>query len=490
VSRAALLSVGLLVLSGVAFAGVARVPVFVDEANNVLGGCLIARGVVPYRDTFFHHFPLPYYLLASLGEQGACSVSAARYLGLAALTLAIATFAWIARQPLVPLALLLVMLSGPAYYLQRYLAETVLAAGMILSLALLTERGRQLGGAAGFALRFVALLVLTSSSQIGLMMACVLGPLMLLGSAGRRFSVLGAGVGALLVWPAFFVTQGALRAFVDQAIVFNVQVYGSYLDVHLTSPTALLWQTLAFLRHRFSFGVDWLAGQDADASAAPFAAAFELGLVVLLGAVVAMSRRDILFRLAVCLLLPLAVARDGFHLSPFVVLAAVACSQLMGGVIERSRVVQATAVIVAILALRIYFLFLPTELDAPDELAASLRPDSRVLQHTGPDDAVLFLPMSPDGYLSDDRRPGSFYSFFLPWQAAVPGAEDRLIADIEQNEVAVIVLDQETAVWEKYQFGEYAPRVRDHILSTYHPVDSRDPKRARIFVREGVRASR
>src|ERR671918_287568 len=85
VSSAALVSIGVLLLSSLAFAGVARVPVFVDEANNVLGGCLIARGAVPYRDTFFHHFPLPYYLLASLGEQGACSVIAARYLGLAAL---------------------------------------------------------------------------------------------------------------------------------------------------------------------------------------------------------------------------------------------------------------------------------------------------------------------------------------------------------------------------------------------------------------------
>jgi hypothetical protein len=201
-----------------------------------------------------------------------------------------------------------------------------------------------------------------------------------------------------------------------------------------------------------------------------------------------MSRRDLLFRLAVCLLFPLAVARDGFHLSPFVVLSAVACAQLMGGLIEHSRFVQVSAAIVAILALRIYFLFLPTELHAPDELAASLRPDARVLQHARPDDTVLFLPMSPDGYVSHDRRPGSFYSFFLPWQAGVPGAEDRLIADIEESEVAVIVLDQQTAVWEKYQFGEYAPRVHAHILSTYRPLDSRDPNRAHIFVREGASA--
>jgi hypothetical protein len=485
VSQATLASVGLLVASSLAFAGVARVPVFVDEANNVLGACLIARGALPYRDVFFHHFPLPYYLLASLGEHGACSVIAARYLGLASLMVAVAGFAWLTRHPLAPLALLVMVLSGPAYYLQRYLAETVLSAGLILTLALLTERGRRLDGAAGYGARFVALLVLTSSSQIGLMMACVLWPLMLAGSAGRRRSVLVSGTAAVLTWPAFFAAHGALGAFVDQAFLFNTRYYAPYLDVRLTDPVALLWQTLAFGRHRFSFAVDWVAGQDVKATVETFAVGFELALVVLLGALVVMSRRDVLFRLAVCLLVPLAVARDGFHLSPFIVLSAVACAQLIGGVIGRSRLVQAAAVVVAILALRIYFLFLPTELDAPDELAASLRQDELILAHAGPNDSVLFLPMAPDGYLSHDRAPGSFYSFFLPWQADVPGAEERLIADIERNPVAVIVLDQETEVWGTYRFDEYAPRVYAHIRETYRPLDSRNRDQARIFVREG-----
>jgi uncharacterized membrane protein YbaN (DUF454 family) len=483
VSSEALLAVGLLALSGLAFAGVARVPVFVDEANNVLGACLIARGSVVYRDVFFHHFPLPYYLLASLGEHGACSVLAARYLGLAALTLAIATVAWIIRNPLAPLALLVMTLSGPAYYLQRYLAETMLSVGLILTLALLTDRGCRLGGPAGHGLRIAALVILTSSSQIGLMMAGLLMPLMLVRAVGHRAWLLATGAVALLVWPAVFAAQGALQAFVDQAILFNTQIYSAYLDVRLTSPVALLWQSLAFVRHRFSFVVDWIAGQDVDASAASYAAGFELALVVLLAALLVMNRRDVLFRLGVCLLFPLAVARDGFHLSPFIALSSLACAQLMCGVVGRSRLVQAAAVTVMILALRIYFLFLPTELDAPDELAASLRPDSRVLQHASQDDTILFLPMSPDGYLTHDRRPGSFYTFFLPWQAEIPGAEDRLIADIERNQVAVIVMDQETAVWDKYQFSEYAPRVYAHILKTYRPLDSRDRHQARIFIR-------
>jgi hypothetical protein len=96
---------------------------------------------------------------------------------------------------------------------------------------------------------------------------------------------------------------------------------------------------------------------------------------------------------------------------------------------------------------------------------------------------VLYLPIAPHGYLADARRPGSVYTYFLPWVADVPGAQERLISDIEAQQVAVIVLDQQTAIWDQYRFSSYAPAVYAHILSHYRPVDSNDRRKARIFVR-------
>ena len=72
------ISTGLLVLAFFTFLGIARSPVFVDEADNVMGACLMGRGALIYRDFFSHHFPAPYYALAALGEAGACSVLAGR----------------------------------------------------------------------------------------------------------------------------------------------------------------------------------------------------------------------------------------------------------------------------------------------------------------------------------------------------------------------------------------------------------------------------
>ena len=482
-----LVPTGVLLLALLAFWGVVHVPVFVDEADNVLGACLIGRGAQLYQDFFSHHLPMPYYVLAAFGEPMSCSVLAGRLVGIVSLTLAGAAFVRIAHNPAAAFALLLLALTAPLYYLQLYLAETLVSVGLIVSLALLTDQGRRLRDPVSHGLRFVGLTILAWSSPIGLMMAAIMVPLLIVGASRRFVGVAVAGAAAMLVWPAALLIHGSLPAFVDQAIVFNTQVYSRFLDVELTNPLSLLWQSLQFVRHRFSFVADWMLGQKTDATAASYAVGLELALVLLLGLLLVRTRKERLFRLGVCLLLPLTMARDGFHLAPFVVLASFACAQLLSVVPGRSRLIQAIVLTLAVIAVRIYFFYLPVERDAPDELAESMEPEARVARQLTPADTVLFLPIAPQGYLALDRQPGSFYAFFLPWQAALAGAEDRMIADIERNKVAVIVLDQDAQVWEKYRLSDYAPRLVAHVMAMYRPLDGGDRHKARIFVRNDGR---
>jgi hypothetical protein len=59
-----------------------------------------------------------------------------------------------------------------------------------------------------------------------------------------------------------------------------------------------------------------------------------------------------------------------------------------------------------------------------------------------------------------------------------------MIGDIEANRVSVIVIDQEAAVWGRYRFRDYAPRVYAHVTANFRPVDSSDRRRAKIFARD------
>jgi hypothetical protein len=475
--------VGLLLLALLAFWGVAHEPVFVDEADNVMGACLIARGEHLYRDFFSHHFPMPYYTLAAFGEPLSCSVLAGRLVGIVSLTLAGAVFVKIARNPGAALALVIVALAAPAYDSQLFLAETVLSAGLIVVLAFLTDHGRRRRDLVSIGLRCIGLTILAWSSPIGLMMAAVVIPIMIVGAGRPLTPIVATCAVSLLVWPLSLLLRGSLSAFFEQAILFNIQVYSTFLDVSLTSPQSLLWQAFSFVRHRFSFVVDWMIGQKTDASPATFAVAFEFLLSLVLVVLLTRARKERFFRLSVGLLVPLTVAREGFHLAPFVVLASFGCVQLLP-VAGRSRLIQGALVAIVVVVVRLYFFFLPLELGSPDKLAQSMEPETRILQTLAPDDTVLYLPIAPQGYLSVDRRPGSFHTSFLPWQAALPGAEQRVIDDIEQHRVAVIVLDQASLVWDKYRLSDYAPRLVAHIMSTYHPLEGGDRRKARIFVRD------
>jgi hypothetical protein len=477
------LAAGLLALSLLAFVGVLHAPVFVDEADNVLGACLMSRGTLVYRDFFSHHFPAPYYALTAFGESIACSVLAGRMVGVLSLTVAAGLFAWTSRNAAAPAALLVMALTAPIYYLQLYLAETYIAVGLIATFGLLTDHGRRLRGPLGHTPRLAAMTILVSSSPLGLMMAVIIMPLLVVGAGRPYVPAIVTCVASLMVWPAVLAIQGTLPAFVDQAILFNTQIYSKYLSVELTNPLALLWETLAFFRHRFSFGMDWLIGQETEATAANFAAGFELFLVVLLGTLLICRREERLFRVGVLLLVPLAVARDGFHLAPFIALASFACVHLLSPVVGRSGRLQLLAVAIALIALRIYFFYLPDRPGETSGLARSMQPERQVVRNSASTDTILYLPLAPHGYLADDRRPGSFYTGFLPWQADIPGSEDRLIADITRNRVQLIVVDQEALIWDKYRLSEYAPRLVAHIMTHYRPLDGGDKRRARLFVR-------
>jgi hypothetical protein len=153
--------------------GVMRLPTFVDEADNVLGGCLMARGAVIYRDFFSHHFPLPYYLLSLFSAPFDCSVLFSRVLVVALLGVGSLAFYAVSRAPATLLAPVIVAMAAPAYYAHLYLAESFIGLGLLLVVPLSLDRAAGIRPRLYLSLLYVGMLVLVSSSPIGLMLACI-----------------------------------------------------------------------------------------------------------------------------------------------------------------------------------------------------------------------------------------------------------------------------------------------------------------------------
>lgn len=104
---------------------------FGDEYDNMLGGKLINEGILPYRDYFSHHMPLPYYLGAVINLISGPSPLNFRYVFL------IILYAWLLlfhknlrklTSPKVSLLFIfLIALINPVIWSHMLLAETLIA---------------------------------------------------------------------------------------------------------------------------------------------------------------------------------------------------------------------------------------------------------------------------------------------------------------------------------------------------------------------------
>ena len=97
-------------------------------------------------------------------------------------------------------------------------------------------------------------------------------------------------------------------------------------------------------------------------------------------------------------------------------------------------------------------------------------------------DKIWAAPLNPIIYFNLRREPANKNIFYLPWQAAVPGENERVIADLENGKVKVIFADLESSVW-GFKFKDYAKPVYDYIKQNY---DKAPEYGSNVYIRKKV----
>lgn len=211
---------------------------FVDEADNLTIGSLLANGQVLYRDVFTHHFPFPYYWVAGIVSLFGKSLLAARLSLWAFQILVLGILMHLSRRPLaIGLAALVWAVFRHHYWgnlvLYDAFSATALMALFVITLLILenqlTPRRRHLwlfGGLVAVALYSDPRTVLA----IG----------MILLFTGIKDYKIGLRLGlyslaCLSAYGLYLILSGTLTDFVENALLFNIFVYGKY-----TSTTSSL----------------------------------------------------------------------------------------------------------------------------------------------------------------------------------------------------------------------------------------------------------
>lgn len=121
---------------------------FGDEQENFVASWLVQQGLVPYRDFFFHHAPLPYFLGSPLFLWKAAPWSEFRWLVFGWFVI-VGSLTWKLVSPrlkaVVGFSWLGLALMAPALQLQQYLAESLMMP-LVVSLFFLLVSYTQSGG--------------------------------------------------------------------------------------------------------------------------------------------------------------------------------------------------------------------------------------------------------------------------------------------------------------------------------------------------------
>ena len=430
-----------------------------DEADNLLGGVVLAQGGSLYVDYWSHHMPLPYVLAGALG------LVVQTFLAFR-LAFALVLFGyWLALKRILqstafgsrvmPLAVL-VVLASPMIHAQMLMAETLVGYFAIAALLVLVYRIIPGERSTGLALLvgLLALAMVFASLMAVYLAGTILVMLVLLYRNQRRAGataslILMGGVAALIL----VLPRGPMTA---QVYHYNADTYAPYFGNPDTG-----WKVSAGFFHYFE---------------AIVRGSFEQPLAIVFVAVtwflvaISVYRRRYALALLVVLVTVLSFYplyggfRGKVHLTDHY-LIGLAIVAIAAHQVHRLRVAQYIVVglvipgtIASLIALGSVLTTASsppfTNTKGEDFLAAFLQPDETVW--IGPMDFHRALRFA-------DYR-ASRHSYLAPWTAADPTTTAQLLTDLQTGQPIVLAIETD---WRGYRIADYAPTLMNWISDHY-----------------------
>jgi hypothetical protein len=488
-SLEARLLVPLFVLAGVLlFADAVRE--FEDEADNLLGAVLIARGARLYADYFSSHMPFVYYLSALPALLGAWTIDDFRLFSNLLLLAATAWIAWSFR-PYLPEGVMLTW-AVIAVFAHRIQWGEMLHAGTVAGFGVLTA-GLLFYTRPGlrFSLRdklalSLAVFVAVQSSQLGifplaLLAICYLFVLAFgrrgeswsarLREGGSTLAIVAAPHLLLLGW---FAAIGALPAFVYDAYLFNQRFYSLYLMNGSTLGMLHDWEA----QYRTYLLLNLVR---------PWTIDFYLMVAVFGATVLTWLRRRPLAAIVFYLFIALTRVRaeGSYYLSAYLCVALClvwAVSTLTHWTRPARWGSAIAAAVFAVLSLG--FVVNVSRLYDFTRHPAYRSPYASVVSAiTQPGERIMVAPYDPYLFLATQRLPATRYGFYFPWQAADSTMQADILTELDQARPPVVVFMQNERINGQYRTGDWGRPMLDELEREYVAVAPADPLLGNVFVR-------
>ncbi len=466
---------------------------FGDEADNLAVGALVREGYTLYRDVFSHHFPLPYYWMAAVVAIFGRSLFAARFSVLALQIGAFALPMTLGRDRLaLGLAALGWSLLRPFYkgnmVLYSSLCAPALVVVFILTLGLLLDHRPPRWSemiVVGLAGAFAILCDPLAVYAVAIALMCLL-----IEHPKRGWAAAGACALAGALTVGALATANALDDFWREAILFNAQTYGKYLD---TNPVRLKELARMALTGLEIFDRVWwhanplrpIPTQYTQFDQWVFTGLLYRAACLALTALLAWRRA---WRPAVFVYLfsaaALVINKWDFRGQPFVLTALVALALVLAGLykpLSAHRAARVAALCVGLgpalagawLGLRVGFSLVAFRQSLSPQTFRPWREQAEQMRALSCHHPEARLGVYPGGgsvyaYFFSGMKPVSRYVFMWPWVAEVGLGE--VIQALDEEGALALVVRQEAIVWERYDTRVYLRPLDEFLQTHYVPI--------------------
>ena len=472
-----------ILISGIIGYSLIHLGTFTDEADYILGGCLISEGKVIYKDFFAHHLPVPFYFSAFLSSLFGCKIYLARYIVVLLQIIAFWLSYKVSKNIFVLLFLPVYLLLSPFYYAHYFISEVFISIGFMLLAPLIFYPDR-LKGMAFLLMYTVGLAFIVNANQIGIVIGLLVFLYFFITYKSFRIKILIASFLTIVPTLLILLLQNNFKEFIELGVLFNVNIYSKYLKGTMTNPVDIILSLVMYIRDRFILITDALFTDNKLLGYSFFAYLLESILFLSFFYYIFKGKLSILLKGILVVILVLSIIRyenDPFHILPYVFLSLFILAEVLKTE-KKSFVIKIVVTLVFILAIRVYFGALPADLKNPPNYQLKVQ-DPYILQHTSPGDSILVYPYDPISYITTARKPGSFHYFFLPWQADINGSQEKVIADIERNNVKLVYFSPYDDIRGK-RVENYSDKIYEYLKKNYETIRLPEGTPGLIFIKK------
>lgn len=401
---------------------------FTDSADYLLGGCLINKGNLIYKDFFSHHFPGTYYFVSLLFKiTGNCSILTARLLFYSFFIITSFIFFIITQKILLTLFIVLVYSFFGLYYKTTFPIPESFLVNISLLVFIILFFKQKLSNFWYFCIFFIIQFSLIFFQPIYLPVAILMFFYVIL------FDKKSFLLGVLSLTPVLIFYFLDLRSVWENVVLFNLTYYFSESGVlsYIQNQTENL---LSF------FG---LVGTNLN-KLDRISLLFELILFIFLFlALIYVYKKKVLkinkIIFLILLFLSLSIHFGGFHMLPLTFLLLL----FIFFVFEKNKIyLFIFSLTVFAFSLRFFigpYIFWIKNNNTDPTIYKMV---NKVITYTSKNDKILIYPLQPEVYLLTQRFPGSYYYFYLPWVAGKPKSDEAIIKDIYKNKVKLIIFNK------------------------------------------------